>query len=134
MRPTDYTNNHSPGRNHHITSIDDTALNQLQNSNPDIQSHQRKTNTHNGFFRNGTTQNADRKMSSHQRGHQHSTTGPGSSIDEGINSIHEGNEIINKYMKSPVNPQNQRFNTNKNYGEGALHSAEILPKLATIRG
>jgi len=30
---------------------------------------QRKTNTHNGFFRNGTTGNAERKMSSHQRGH-----------------------------------------------------------------
>jgi hypothetical protein len=37
-------------------------------------------------------------------------------------------------MKSPGHPQNIRFNTNKNVGEGALHSAEILPKLATIRG
>ena len=67
------------------------------------------------------------------RGNQQSTTGPGSSIDEG-NSKQEGNEIINKYIKSPANPQNQRFNTNKIHGEGVLHSAEILPKLATIRG
>jgi hypothetical protein len=62
MRPNDYVNNnHSPGRNQHISSIDDAIM----TPGPEIQ---RKTNTHTGFFRNGTTGNAERKMSSHQRG------------------------------------------------------------------
>ena len=56
MRPNDYNN--SPGRNHHINSIDDSIM---MTPGPEIQ---RKTNTHNCFFRNGTTGNAERKMSS----------------------------------------------------------------------
>jgi len=60
MRPNDYANNNnSPGRNHHINSIDDSIM---MTPGPEIQ---RKTNTHNGFFRNGTTGNQERKMSSH---------------------------------------------------------------------